>query len=131
MKRFIQLFIAAILLGSLTIQADPIKTWNWGAPTEYENGDLIPAGDLYNYTLHCSNNAGAPYEASKVFEMQVSPSIEDMAFIVAGLPGEYYCVSSVSSLLHLTTSGFSNEVNFTVLPAALGFVPNPPILSLQ
>lgn len=131
MKKIFQFVIAAILLGSLTIQADPVKTWNWTPPTQYENGSAIPGGDLENYTLHCSNTAGPPYEASRIFGMQVSPSIEDMDFIVGGVPGTYFCVSTVASVAHGSTSGYSNEVNFTVVPGDLGLVPNPPVLSLQ
>lgn len=131
MKRAIQTLIATVLLGSLTLQADPIKTWNWVAPTAYENGTPIPGGDLEAYTLHCGMQAGGPYVASQVFEMQVSPSDEDMAFIVQGMPGTYYCAATVRSVAHGTESGYSNEVNFTVLPESLGLVPRPPILSLQ
>ena len=131
MNKTLKILIACILLGSLTLQADPIKTWSWGEPTQYENGSTIPLGDLTDYRLHCGMVAGGPYPANKLFSMQTPPSDDDMAFVVAGLPGEYYCVATVSSLAHLTTSGFSGEVNFTVLPAQLGFVPNPPILSLQ
>lgn len=131
MNRWIKGLIAVILLGSLTIQADPIKTWQWTDPVEYENNAPIPGGDLTAKTLHCGMISGGPYPASKEFEMQSSPSIEDMEFVVAGLPGTYYCVSTVSSLQHLTTSEFSNEVGFTVLPGTLGFVPKPPVLSFQ
>lgn len=130
MKR-LRFAIVLLLLGSLTIQADPLKVWQWTAPTQYENGQNIPGGDLTNYTLHCGMQAGGPYPAIKTFVMQTPPSEEDMAFVVAGLPGTYYCVSTVSSVQHATTSGFSNEVNFTVAPGTLGFVPRPPILSLQ
>jgi len=126
--KFLTVFL---LLGSLTIQADPLKVWQWTEPTQYENGNNIPGGDLTNYTLYCGMQQGGPYPAEKVFVMQTPPSEEDMAFVVAGLPGTYYCVSTVSSVAYSTTSGFSNEVNFTVLPGTLGFVPNPPVLSLQ
>ena len=131
MKHWIRAVVAIVLLGSLTIQADPFKTWSWVAPVEYENGLPIPGGDLNAFTLHCGMQTAGPYPASQIFDMQVPPSLEDMAFVVAGLPGTYYCVSTVSSLAYLTTSGFSNEVNFTVPPGTLGFVPKPPVLSLQ
>lgn len=131
MKRTFQLLVAFVLLGALTIQADPLKTWNWGTPSEYENAQPIPGGDLVDYTLHCGMQPGGPYPAMQVFEMQTPPSIEDMAFVVAGLPGTYYCVSTVSSLNYGTTSRYSNEVPFVVLPGTLGFVPKAPILSLQ
>jgi hypothetical protein len=132
MKKVIQLFVAKILLGSLTLQAEPLKTWNWQEPTLYENGNTIPAGDLTNYTLHCGTQSGGPYGASQTFSTQTPPSIDDMGFVVSGTPGTYYCVSTVDSLQHSTTSGFSNEVNFSVLPADLGYVPMPPAnLALQ
>ncbi len=131
MKRTLQLLVAVVLLGSLTIQAVPLKTWNWSGPFEYENMQPIPGGDLVDYTLHCGLQPDGPYPAMQVFEMQTPPSIEDMAFVVAGLPGTYYCVATVASLNHGTTSGYSNEVSFVMLPGTLGFVPKPPILSLQ
>jgi len=138
MKRVLQVTITVVLLGALTIQADPFKTWNWSGPFEYENNTPIPGGDLINYTLHCSNNPGDPnvpwpnrYEAQKIFEMQTPPSIEDMAFIVGGLPGTYYCAATVSSLQYGTTSGYSNEAPFVVSAETLEFVPKPPILTLE
>ena len=130
-KRIIQLIITLVLLGSLTIQADPLKTWGWTHNNLYDNNAPVPGGDLTDFTLHCGMELGGPYPASQIFAMQVAPSIEDMDFVVAGLPGTYYCVSTVSSLAHLTTSGYSNEVPFVVSPGTLGFVPQPPILSLQ
>jgi len=128
MKR---LLIATILLGSLTIQAAPFKTWNWIDPVQYENGQNIPGGDLTNTTLRCGMQPDGPYPATQVFAMQVAPSIEDMAFVVAGMPGTYYCVATVESIAHGTTSGYSNELPFVVAPGSSGFVPNPPVLSLQ
>lgn len=131
MKRTIQCVIAAVLLGSLTIQADPTKTFSWDDPTEYENGTLIPGGDLTGRKLYCGMEPGGPYPAEKVFEMQAPPSIEDMAFVVAGLPGTYYCVMTVTSIAHQVESDYSNEVSFIVEPGTLGFVPKPPTLRLQ
>lgn len=128
MKRYIKWFVAIILLGSITIQADPFETWNWTDPTQYENNQPIPSGDIINTTLYCSNNSGPPYEANQIFDMQTPPSIEDMAFIVAGVPGTYYCVATVSSLQYNTTSRFSNEKTFIVASGDLGFVPKPPVL---
>lgn len=131
MKKYIQILVAAILLGSLTIQAEPLKTWYWQEPILYENSETIPAGDLVNYRLHCSNTAGGPYPSSQSFNSQAPPSIQDMAFIVNNTPGIYFCVATVESLAHGTTSGFSNEINFSVSGADLGYVPKAPVLSLQ
>jgi hypothetical protein len=131
MKKTAKILVAMLLLGSLTIQADPLKNWFWDDPTQYENGANIPGGDLTQRKLYCGMQQGGPYPAEQVFDMQAPPSLEDMAFVVAGLPGTYYCVSTVASIAYGTESGFSNEVNFTVAPGTLGFVPRPPILSLQ
>ena len=129
--KWVRLAVVVGLLGSLTIQADPFKTWTWSDPTTYENGALIPDGDLAGRVLHCGMEEGGPYPATAIFDMQVSPSVEDMAFVVAGVPGTYYCVSTVDSLAWASTSGDSNEINFTVLSTDLGLTPNPPVLSLQ
>ena len=149
MKRSSQLLVAVVLLGSLTIQAEPFVDWFFVDPTEYENNQPIPGGDLTARTLHCGNNpaditipdgskafgnvgsCANRYETSTVFIMQASPSREDMAFIVGGLPGTYYCATSVGSIAYLSRSGCSEELNFIVLPGALGFVPKPMTLSLQ
>lgn len=131
MKKTIQLVIVIVLLGSLTIQAEPLKDWFWTDPSTYENTQPIPGGDLINRTLKCGMQIGGPYPAEQIFEMQSPPSKEDMAFVVGGVPGDYYCVSTVWSKLYQSESGNSNEINFPVAPGALGFVPNPPVLSLQ
>ena len=130
--KWLRFAVVVGLLGTLTVQADPIKTWHWSDPVFYVNGQPIPANDLSNRTLHCSNNSGEPYEVSKLLTNQVSPSAEDMAFIAQGLEGTYYCVQTVYSISQSQTSGYSNEANFTVTSADLGFVPNPPTnLSIQ
>ena len=125
-KQLTRWLVTIIVLGPLVIKADPFETWLWDDPTAYENNQPIPIGDLVGRTLHCGMIEGGPYPATKVLDFLTPPSIDDMAFVVAGVPGTYYCVMTVSSLQHVSTSEFSNEVNFTVLPGALGFVPNPP-----
>ncbi len=155
MKTWCKALITCVLLGSLTLQVDlaalaePFKNWFWTDPVQYENMQNIPGGDLELRTLYCGNNpadtsipdGSAPfggtgscadrYDTGVVFAMQAPPSNEDMAFIVGGIPGTYYCASTVSSITYGSESGCSNEANFTVLPGALGFVPLPPTLTLQ
>lgn len=148
MKRWMHVIVAIALLGPLTIEADPLVSWFWDDPVLFENETNIPGGDLIARTLHCGNNpadqtipdgseafgnVGAcadRYETSTVFIMQAAPSEEDMAFIVGGVPGTYYCASSVASQQYGSRSGCSNEENFTVTEAELGFVPKPPILTI-
>lgn len=128
MKKFLQYIIAFILLGSITISAEPFKDWNWTDPTTYVNKQPIPQGDLITRTLKCGNTEGGPYPMEAIFVSQIPPSREDMAFVVQGIPGNYYCVSTVWSLQYMSQSGISNEKLFIVAPGALGFVPNPPVL---
>jgi hypothetical protein len=129
MKRSLQWTVAIILLGSLTIQADPFKTFDWTAPTEYENDALIPASDELTYRLKCGVLGGGPYDLFETTLIE-KPSVQDMGPLVANTPGTYYCIATATSLLHSTESAPSNEVNFTVLPSDLGLRPKPPVLSL-
>jgi hypothetical protein len=125
----LQWTVAIILLGSLTIQADPFKTWDWISPTEYENDSLIPASDELSYRLKCGAIEGGPYNLYET-TMIDKPSLQDMGPLVANAPGTYYCVATATSSAHATESAPSNEVNFTVLPSDLGLRPKPPVLSL-
>lgn len=132
MKKLVQILVASILLGFLTIQmslpawAEPFLSWFWDDPVMYENQQPIPGGDLTARTLKCGTDAGGPYPMERIFVMQAPPSREDMAFVVNGVPGDYYCVSTVWSIAHLSESGPSNEHPFTVAPGVPGYVPMPP-----
>lgn len=132
MKRFAQLCVAIVLLGSLTFGlADPFKTWNWTAPTEYENELPIPPADVLSYNLYCGIVEGGPYDLFGTLLDANPPSIQDMGSLVQNTPGNYYCVATATSILNNTESAYSNEVNFTVLPTDLGLIPKPPVLSLE
>jgi len=128
--RLLKWLITALLLGSLTIQADPFKIWDWTGPTLYSNGQPIPGTDILEFTLYCndtSGESGPPYEvAIALDDPGAPPSQEDMAPVVQGRVGVYYCVSTARSSSYNTESGYSNEVNFTVTSMDLGFVPSPP-----
>lgn len=129
MNRVSKVVVAVLLLGSLTISAEPFKTWSWVGPSVYENGDPIIADPL-TFRLHCGIEQGGPYPTTITLDLQTPPALQDMVSLVMGLPGIYYCVETATSSLFGSTSGFSNEANFTVTPASLGFVPVPPILTL-
>lgn len=134
MKRTLQWIVAAVLIGSLTIdvvvQADPFKTWSWISPTEYVNEMPIPASDELSYNLLCGVAAGGPYDLVDMLIITPSPSLQDMGSLVMNSPGTYYCVMTATSSVWFEPSGYSNEVNFTVLPSDLGLRPKPPVLSL-
>lgn len=127
--KYVKMLVAIVLLGSLTVQADPFKTWNWTPPTNYENGQIIPTTDGLSYTLYCndvSGDIGPPYEVLiPLDDPGAPPSYEDMGLVVAGQAGTYYCVATATSS-NGSESGYSNETNFTVTVADLGFVPRPP-----
>ena len=126
MKRHLRIVVVLILLGSLTIQADPFKEWNWAEPTEYENNVPIPSGDDLTYTLYCGTTEGGPYDAFSTNMDKPPPQNIDMAPLVGNNPGTYYCVATARSSIYGTESGFSNEANFTVTSGDLGYVPRPP-----
>ena len=130
MKRALQWTVAIILLGSLTLSAEPTKLWDWTAPTEYENNLPIPSSDVLSYTLYCGVTDGGPYDQFITAMNTPPPQDVDMAPLVANTPGTYYCVLTATSSTHLEESDYSNQVNFTVLPGDLGYRPKPPVLSL-
>ena len=136
MKRIVQWAVTFVLLGSITIEADPFQSWTWTEPTTYTNLAVIPSTDNLSYTLYCNDTpgeTGEPYEvAIALDDPGAPPSIEDMAPVVNGQPGTYHCVATTFSSAFGTESVYSNEENFTVTASDLGFVPNPPTnLTLQ
>lgn len=129
--KWVRFAVVVLLLGSLTLQADPFKTWNWTGPTEYENNFPIPPADALSYNLLCGITQGGPYDLYEALLQSSPPSIEDMGSLVMNTPGTYYCVATATSSLHNSTSVHSNEVNFTVLPTDLGLIPKAPVLYLE
>jgi hypothetical protein len=122
---------ALLLLGSLTIQADPFHEWSWTAPTQYENGSAIPSTDNLMYTLKCGITQGGPYDRFEAVLQKPPPDTLDMGLLVQGQPGSYFCIATATSTLYSAESDPSNEVNFTVLPSDLGLRPKPPVLNLN
>lgn len=136
MKNFVRAIVTLLLLGSLTLYADPWKTWNWNNPTSYTNGNPIPGSDVLLTFLYCNDmpgEAGAPYEVMiQLDDPGAPPSNEDMDIVVQGRPGTYYCAATSYSPAFSTESEYSNEASFTVTADSLGFVPLPPMnLTLQ
>ena len=128
--KYLRISIALILLGSITVEGNPFKVWDWTEPTTYENLIPIDVADNLTYTLYCNttpNLSGPPYSiAIALDDPGAPPSTEDMDPLVQGRAGTYYCVATASSSLHGTESVYSNEANFIVTAAQLGNVPNPP-----
>ena len=120
-----------LYFGMMVASAFPILTWTWVAPLLYGNGVSIPASDVLSYNLYCGND-GVSFSDTIVFSSSTPPSVEDMAFAVKGTPGTYACAATAVSSEWNSESDFSEIVTFTVTPADLGFIPNPPtLLSVQ
>ncbi len=136
MKYFVRAIVTLLLLGSLTLHADPWKVWDWNNPTSYTNGNPIPGSDVLITQLYCNDmpgEQGAPYEVMiQLDDPGAPPSNEDMDIVVQGRPGTYYCAATSYSPAFSTESEYSNEANFIVTADSLGFVPLPPTnLTLQ
>ncbi len=128
--KWVRFAVVVFLLGTLTIQAEPFKTWSWTGPNEYVNNMPIPLDDELSYNLLCGIAEGGPYDLLEMLISTPSPSTQDMESLVMNSPGTYYCVLTATSSTWNLTSEYSNEVNFTVLPSDLGLRPKPPVLSL-
>lgn len=131
MAKKLRVLFALLLLGSITIQADPFHEWSWTAPTAYENGSQIPATDNLIFTLKCGTDQGGPYDKFEAVLAKPPPDTLDMGLLVQNKPGSYFCIATATSTLYSSESDPSNEVNFNVLPSDLGLRPQPPVLSLS
>lgn len=126
--KFIKLFVALFLLSTITI-AEPFKNWNWTPPSQYVNNTPIPASDVLTYKLYCSDTDGGPYTTSfPVTDPNAPPAMIDMAPVVKGVPGTYYCVATATSSTHGSESAYSLQKDFTVTAMDLGLAPKPPVL---
>ncbi len=127
MKKWLQLFITLVLLGSLTIQADIV---GWRASTSYTNGNPIPASDPQTFELHCNTapeEFGPPYEVSFVDYDLITPLTPAQEVLVHNfVAGTYWCAPTQFSTAYMSRSDFGPEQNFTVTAQTMGFVPNPP-----
>jgi len=118
--------VVGFLFAPTQAEAAPIKVWSFIEATNYENGTIIPQGDL-STKLHCGLQQGGPWLISQMMSTP-SPSTEDMAFVVQGLPGNFWCTATHISAQYFSESGYSNEVGFSVTGSDLNLVPNPPTL---
>jgi len=112
---------------SLT-HAAPVSDFSAIPPTQYEDGNIIPATDILAYRIYCSNTQGGPYLFSfDTPTIAVGTSI-DVATCVLGVPGVYYFVATAISGTFGTESGNSNETTRTYTAADLGKTPLAPTL---
>ena len=107
-------------------EAAPTKTWTWTDAVNYEDGSIVPQGDL-STKLYCGLQQGGPWLVSQMMSTP-SPSTEDMGFVVQGIPGTVACVATHISSQYNTESNYSGEVLFSVSAGELNLVPNPPAL---
>lgn len=129
MKRITQWFIAIILLGSITIQADPIITDTYVKATAYENGFPRESDDVFTEAFLCGPTSGGPYLVEiAVTDPNAPPSVEDFAPCVTEGAGTYYRRGVTYSSKYGRSRLSDGERSFTVTAQDLGFVPNPPII---
>lgn len=114
---------------SVVSYAAPTSTFTASAPTQYENGDIIPGDEVLTYMVYCGTTPGGPYNfAYNANNLVLSGQAIDVATCVQGVPGTYYFVATAISSKFGTESGFSNETTRTYTADALGKVPLPPTL---
>ena len=126
MKRTLQLLVAFVLLGSLTIQAE---LGGWRASTTYTNGTTIPASDVQTFELHCNTTPeefGPPYEITFPDYDLADLTPAQKVIVSNNVAGTYWCAPTQLSTQHSSMSGFGPEQNFTVAPQPVVLVPNPP-----
>lgn len=113
MKRALQIILACLLLGSLTIQAD-VFTISWLPPTQYTDGSPLLEQDLDYYTLYVDGFSTIYYDS-------IPGTYSQLHEIVPA--GTYELTLTVTSLEGVE-SGPSNMIVFTVGPRT----PKPPVL---
>ena len=129
MKQFCFVVLALILAAvAPQAKADPVSNFSATAPTQYEDGNMIPATDVLSYTLYCSDTLGGPYLFS-YDAAGLDPGTQiDIATCVQGVPGTYYFVATATSGTFSSESANSNEATRTYSAIDLGKTPLAPTL---
>lgn len=129
MKRMIRALFSlwVIMMIAPAAFADPNVVFTWTPPVQYEDGSVIPANDPLSYNLYCGSVSGGPYSYTTQTNSD-TPSTEDLAGCVLGVPGIYYIVVTATSTTFGSESAFSNEVLRTFTTIDIGLVPLPPVL---
>lgn len=129
MKRAVQTLVALVLLGSLTIQADPMITDTYQKATTYENGFPRESDDVFTEGWMCGPTSGGPYTVEiGVTDPNAPPSFEDFGPCVTEGAGTYYRRGFTDSSKYGRSRLSDGERSFIVTEQDLGFVPNPPVL---
>jgi len=107
--------------------AAPDATLSATAPTQYEDGTMIPVTDTLTYRVYCGSVSG---DRTFVFDAPnlIAGTTIDISACVAGSPGTYYFVATATSTVHVTESSFSNETTRVYTSNDLGKVPLAPTL---
>lgn len=108
--------------------AAPNSNFTWTAPTQYEDGLMIPATDVLTYRIYCSATTGGPYNVWWDVGSATEANNLDVSACVQGVPGTYFFVATARSADFNTESAFSNEATKTYTNVDLGRVPLPPTL---
>jgi hypothetical protein len=123
--------VAGIVAGALLFvgitNAAPNTNFSWTAPTNYEDGTIIPGTDILSYTIYCGTTLGGPYDFSYPAGTGETTTV-DVATCVQGTPGTYYFVATAFSPDFNAESAFSNEATRIYTAIDLGKVPTAPVL---
>lgn len=131
MKKILGMFTAGLAVSTLImlgVSAAPVQDFTWTAPTQYEDGNVIPASDVLGYKIYCGVDIGGPYPFVYDVGSAVEAAVQDVGTCVQGVPGTYYFVATATSSTYAEESAYSGEVNKTYTAADLGRVPLPPTL---
>lgn len=107
--------------------AAPDATLSATAPTQYEDGTMIPTTDTLTYKVYCGSAQGNYPFVFDAPNLDTGTTI-DISACVAGSPGTYYFVATATSTVHVTESGWSNETSRVYTASDLGKTPLAPTL---
>lgn len=127
MKKLLIAVLLVLATFSVT-QAAPSSTFTATAPTQYEDGTMIPSTDVLGYTLWCSSTSGGTFLYFYDVPNLISGTTVDVSSCVQGVPGTYYFVATATSTVYGTTSVYSLEATKTYTAQDLGKNPLAPTL---
>ncbi len=90
MKRILTVLL---LLAPLTVTGVNLSTFNWDAPTTYNDGSAMPGSDIASYTVYCGTSAGVYTVTQNVGNVISTPIIP-----IISADGGYYCALTTTDI---------------------------------
>lgn len=114
---------------SATVWGAPTPNLSATAPTQYENGDVIPSSDVLTFLVYCTDVDNGVYPFSYDATGLTTGGITiDISTCVQGVPGTYYFVATARSTTFNVESLYSNTTARTFTAGELGKAPNAPTM---